>query len=206
MLDKSCIGPKLYNSLKKYGFENHKFEVIEECNLEQLNEKETYWKQVYIDEYGWEKALFCGLYDNGGGPRSEETKIKIKINSLGKNSRSILQYDLQGNLIKKWLSIKEAEDVYGKAIKSVLSGDINTAGKYIWRYESNPIIENNFTLPIHKLSKSINQIEPTTGNIIKTWNSIADIKRELGYPTSNISACCNKKQKTAYGYKWEHKD
>jgi len=206
MLDKSCIGPKLYNSLKKYGPENHKFEIIEECDLEQLNKREIYWKHVYIDEYGWEKALFCELYDNGGGPRSEEIKNKIKMNSLGKNSRSILQYDLQGNFIKKWLSIKEAEDIYGKAIKSVLSGDINTAGKFIWRYENDPIMKNNFVLPTHKLSKPVNQIDIITGETIKTWNSIADINRELHYPTSNISVCCNNKQKTAYGYKWEYKN
>ena len=206
MLDKSCIGPKLYNSLQKYGPENHKFEIIEECDLEQLNKRETYWKHVYIDEYGWEKALFCELYDNGGGPRSEEIKNKIKMNSLGKNSRSILQYDLQGNFIKKWLSIKEAEDIYGKAIKSVLSGDINTAGKFIWRYENDPIMKNNFVLPTHKLSKPVNQIDMITGETIKTWNSVADINRELHYPTSNISACCNNKQKTAYGYKWKYKN
>jgi len=205
-LDKSCIGPKLYNSLKKHGFKNHKFETIEECSLEQLNERETYWKQVYINEFGWVKALFCELYDNGGGPRSEEVKCKIKINSLGKNSKPILQYDLQGNFIKRWLSIKTAEDTYGKAIKSVLSGDINTAGKFIWRYENNPIIENNFALPTHKLSKPVNQIDPITDVVIKTWNSVADIYRELNYPTSNISTCCNKKQKTAYGYKWEYKN
>jgi group I intron endonuclease len=206
-LDKSCIGPKLYNSLKKYDPKNHKFEIIEKCSIEQLNEKEIYWKQYYLEQMNndWEKVLFCELYDRGGGPRSEAVKNKIKLNSLGKNNKSILQYDLEGNFIKKWHSIKEAENIYGKAIKSVLNGDINTAGKFIWRYENNPIIKENFTPPIHKLSKQVYQID-STGNIIKIWNSIADIYRELHYPTSNISSCCNNKQKTAYGYKWKYKN
>ena len=35
--------PKLYNSLNKYGSDNHIFEVIEECNIDQLDEREIYW-------------------------------------------------------------------------------------------------------------------------------------------------------------------
>ena len=37
---KNSIGPVLTNSFKKYGFENHIFEVIEECSIEQLNDFE----------------------------------------------------------------------------------------------------------------------------------------------------------------------
>lgn len=40
---KTGVGKKLKNSLKKYGFENHNFEVLEECTIEQLNIKEIYW-------------------------------------------------------------------------------------------------------------------------------------------------------------------
>jgi len=82
-----CKGQhKLYNSFKKYGPENHKFEIIEECSLEQLNEREIYWKQYYLDQFGgnWNMVLFCNVYDSGGGPKSEETKKKMSKASLGK--------------------------------------------------------------------------------------------------------------------------
>jgi len=69
--------PKLYNSLSKYKFNNHVFELIEECNLNQLNEREIYWKQYYVALKGWNDMLFCEIYDNGGGPKSEETKQKM---------------------------------------------------------------------------------------------------------------------------------
>jgi group I intron endonuclease len=75
---------KLYNSLKKYGPENHKFDKIEECSIEQLNEREVFYKQQHIDHYGWKKALFHEIYDRGGGPKSEKTKEKISKSSLGK--------------------------------------------------------------------------------------------------------------------------
>lgn len=42
------------------------------------------------------------------------------------------------------------------------------------------------------------------GEFIKKWNSCSDIKRELGYNQSSISACCHnmKSYHTAYGYIW----
>jgi group I intron endonuclease len=72
--------PKIYNSLKKYGSEKHKFEILEECILKQLNEKELYWKLYYNSI---NKGLNCELYDNGVGPRSKEVKDKIKKSQMG---------------------------------------------------------------------------------------------------------------------------
>jgi group I intron endonuclease len=49
---------KLKYSFKKYGIENHVFEIIEYCLLEQLNEKEIYWGQYYDT---LENGLNCKL-------------------------------------------------------------------------------------------------------------------------------------------------
>jgi group I intron endonuclease len=71
----SCFQqPKIYNSLKKYSPENHIFEIIEECLIEQLNEKEKYYK-IYFNSIN--EGLNCELNDNGVGPRSKEVKDKI---------------------------------------------------------------------------------------------------------------------------------
>lgn len=71
--------PIIFNSFKKYGVENHIFEIIEECAVEQLNEREIYWKQYYIEKYNKQKMLFCEIYDKSGGPRSDFTKQKIGL-------------------------------------------------------------------------------------------------------------------------------
>jgi hypothetical protein len=44
------------------------------------------------------------------------------------------------------------------------------------------------------------------GTFIKVWDSIKQIKREIGFNTFGIIKCCKKEKKynTAYGYKWEY--
>jgi group I intron endonuclease len=76
---KHSFQTKIKYSIQKYTWENHIHEVIEECSIEQLNERETHWKQYYLDQFNgdWGMVLFCNLHDNGGGPLSEETKQKI---------------------------------------------------------------------------------------------------------------------------------
>lgn len=201
-----ALGPKIYNSINKHGWDKHQHEVIEECNIEQLNERETYWKQYYIDQYGWGKMLFCELYDNGGGPRSEKTKQKISINSLGKNNTIIHQFSLDGEYIKQWDTIVSAERIYGTGIKDNLANKTLTSGGYIWSYDNK--FPNYIYRIINKYSSLKKSIIQSTldGNIIKEWNSIIDIEREHNYKNSNISSVCKGKQKTAYGYKWAYKN
>lgn len=38
---------KLKNSIMKYGFDNHDFQIIEECLIDELNKKERYWQDFY---------------------------------------------------------------------------------------------------------------------------------------------------------------
>jgi group I intron endonuclease len=74
---------KLYNSLKFYGFENHTFDIIEECPISYLDELETWWKLFYNSV---EDGLNGGYWDKGGGPKSQETKDKISKANKGKNT------------------------------------------------------------------------------------------------------------------------
>jgi group I intron endonuclease len=81
--------PKLYNSIQKYGWEQHIFEIIEECGLEQLNEREIYWGSHYgvLGENGLNLRL-----GNGRGACSEETKQKQRIAKLGiKQSKKTIE-------------------------------------------------------------------------------------------------------------------
>lgn len=44
------------------------------------------------------------------------------------------------------------------------------------------------------------------GELIKTWNNISEIVRELKLNNSSITQCCLGIRKKAYGYKWEFAD
>lgn len=55
------------------------------------------------------------------------------------------------------------------------------------------------------LSKPVLQF--TLDNIlVKEYPSAKQVERELGFNQGNIVKCCNGKQKTAYNYKWQHKE
>lgn len=73
---------KLHASLVKYGFNNHVFEIIEECEEHLLNEREEYW----IEFYGtFNSKIGMNLSSGGLNKRvSEETKIKISISNKGR--------------------------------------------------------------------------------------------------------------------------
>ena len=91
---------------------------------------------------------------NRGKPKPKGFKEKISklnkgkirnkefIKKLIKNkSKSVLQYDLEGNFIKKWFSAKEAGkelNINNSQINAVARGNtkFKTAGKFKWKYEN----------------------------------------------------------------------
>jgi len=82
----NCQGqPKLYNSLKKYGIENHKFEIVTECKIEELNNFERYYQDLY-NATDSKIGLNCRLTEsnNRSGKISEETKIRMSENHASK--------------------------------------------------------------------------------------------------------------------------
>lgn len=76
--------PKIYNSLNKYGFDNHTIEVIEEPSLDIMLEREVYWGEYYevLSSKGLNLALpkFGDTYSTV----SEETRLKMSESAKGK--------------------------------------------------------------------------------------------------------------------------
>lgn len=67
----------LYASFLKYGVENHKFEILIECEIIELNEKERYYQDLYscIDKNGMNCILTKS--SDRSGKLSEITKKKM---------------------------------------------------------------------------------------------------------------------------------
>lgn len=73
--------PHLYNSLLKYGANNHKFEILETCELEELNEKEIYYINLF-NSTNKETGLNHRLGGNGKIV-CESTIEKMRKNAMG---------------------------------------------------------------------------------------------------------------------------
>ena len=85
-LDKSIrFQVKLYNSFQKYEVDSHKFEIIEECEFEKLNERERFWQDEFDVLNGGLNSI---LQSTEELPRvcSTETKAKLKIIFSGENN------------------------------------------------------------------------------------------------------------------------
>src|SRR5436190_2095286 len=97
--------PKLRHSFLKYGVENHLFEVMCECDVSELNEKERFYQDLYSV---LESGLNCILTktNDRSGYSCEETKQKIGRAHLGKkhSEESIAKMKkVQSNRSQEWL-------------------------------------------------------------------------------------------------------
>ena len=121
-------------------------------------------------------------------------------------SKPILQYDLQGNFIKKWGSQVEAAKYYNCdscAISNCAVGHSKSYKGFIWRFP-NGEIHSKIEVEHHHLSPRIIQQYSLNDELLKEWNGYKELFAEHPeYKAPSISACCHGTQKSAYGYKWK---
>lgn len=80
-----CKGQiRLYNSFKKHGVENHKFEVIEECVIDKLNERERHWQDYYNVLSKGGLNCFLTKTNDISGRKSYETIYKTSMTKYGR--------------------------------------------------------------------------------------------------------------------------
>jgi group I intron endonuclease len=197
---------KLLNSLKKYGIDSHKFEIIEECLLENLNDRERYWQDYYnVLEEGLN--LIKTKTDTKSGYLSEETKNKIKTSMLGKKMHSdeykekLRQRMLTNNpnniegvrekIIKNKTGKKQPKISESK--KGKKRPDIS--GEKSFFYKNRPA---NAGTP----KKGIIQIDKLTNEIIQIFPSINEAMRKTNIKA--IKDCLSNRQKTSGGFIWKY--
>lgn len=85
-LDKIKTQTRIYNSIKKYGWEKHTFEIVEECEVSELYCRERYWQDFY-DVLG-ENGMNCILTKCEEHPAeiSEITRQKRSDSMTGENN------------------------------------------------------------------------------------------------------------------------
>jgi group I intron endonuclease len=115
----------IHRAFRKYGYENFEYSILEECQIQELNEREIYWIQYYNSK---DQGYNC---DDGGGTSKHFCKINQKTLEL-----------IKKDLIETTLTYESIKDKYGVSVGFV--GDFNN-GK-IWR-------EDGIDYPLRKKTK-----------------------------------------------------
>lgn len=81
---KNSPNTRIFNAIKKYGFENFTFETIDRAStIEELNQKEIYWIKFYDST---NKRVGYNIMEGGKNSNlSDETKLKMSIVRKGRS-------------------------------------------------------------------------------------------------------------------------
>lgn len=139
----------LYKAFRKYGINNFKFEIIEECNVNELNEKEIF----YIEEFnsykdGYNQTLGGGGHKTFDVPIEDIISSYLELKTIGKVAKKFkMRTDyvskiLNDNNIKIKTEEEHAKEKGNKVYRCDLDGNIleeyiclNEAGK--WLFDNN---------------------------------------------------------------------
>jgi group I intron endonuclease len=116
---------KLFNSLKKYGWENHKFEIIEECSREQLNEKEENYILLFNSHIKGLNIKLASKPSWTGKKRPDHSEF-LKRNGSGlsykrtQEHKDNLREKLSGRKLSKEICEKISRNKIGKKTKKII--------------------------------------------------------------------------------------
>lgn len=89
----------LQSAWDKYGEENFKFEIIEQCLTNEVDEREQFWISKY-DSYHNGYNLDLGGNGTRGYKHTDEELNKMR---RIQNPKIVLQFDLNFNFVKEWI-------------------------------------------------------------------------------------------------------
>lgn len=191
---------QLYQDFLKYGIDNFKFEVLEECDISILSEREIYWISFY-------DTFNNGYNENPGG--------NTAIQAINATKKSIYCYDLNGKFIAEYESISEAErqtNIPNTNICKAAKGERAKAGDYQWSYEKLDKMGVYKRTCNFSNRTNFNQVKvcqyDKNFNLIKIFNSIKEASEETGANANCIGEICKTeglgKRKTSGGYIWRY--
>jgi group I intron endonuclease len=197
---------KLFNSFKKYGVDAHIFEIIEECIVEQLNEREIYWGNVYECT---KPNIGLNLRELGKqGQWTNEARDKLSKIQLGKprhtaESKAKISAALKGT---KYTQEQRQKCSDNSGMRKKIN---HTGGSKKGWFRSN---ESKNNISIAKLGKPnikdlrhIYQLD-SLGNIINEFKGPTEAQTKTGIRRDSIGNVLKNKQKNAGGFVWRYKD
>lgn len=130
-LDSKIKDYALYRAMNKYGIDNFHIELLEQCSIDIINDREKYWIQK------------LNTYNNG----YNET--------LGGEGRIKYNYDEIVKLYKKYNSMQKVADIFGCNIQTVSK---ICKEQHIQIKSGSEMAKLNLSKPVQMLDKNTNQV------------------------------------------------
>lgn len=122
----------------------------------------------------------------------------------------ILQYDLDGNFIREFESVKEAREKYSSRVQDCLSGKTTQAGGFQWKYKTDDTYPRKIDAYVKNVNQSLCCSRPIKqlkdGVVVATYGSIKEASTKTGFDYSGIKKCLNGTYKQTFGFTWEYDD
>lgn len=192
---KKRLSEHLADSKREY---NYKAMWIKSLLKENLNPLIEFLKICPLSDFVKYETEYIKLYKNYKLTNSDETgqgnigrKRDIIDKMLKPKSKTVYQYDINGNFIKEFKSVREASrllNIYHSHISRCCNGYYRHTNGFIFRYEKSDNIEA-VSNP-NAVRKSVIEVDQF-GNIINEWSSIMECSRDTGIDGGGISRTCN---------------
>ena len=185
----------LGDAIRKYGWENFKVDILEECTApEELDEREIFW----IKQLNCKIPNGYNMTDGGNVPRGrvvsdKEKALKSEINPYKRAVRCIDT----GEIFPSVMSVERRFKVGHSTISAVCRGKQKTAAGHIFEYvdsDAPKFIKPRKTHAIRVRCIETNEIFP----------SIKEAARHTKAYPCVIKRVCQGKVYTSGGYHWEY--
>ena len=197
---KRIINRHLYNYAKKYSIDAFLFEIIEECSIDALDERETYWFEIYKENTF--NARVNPVTNRGLKRNFEDCEINSK--------RRKEYYSNPDNLAKHREMIKRRSE-NPEWRKAVAEAAKKRAADPEWRRKQKEVVngkERADNIRIKNFnsgySHPIGKYDYDGIQLLDYYLNVQDASKSIGKNRGNISSCLTGNLKTAYGYVWKY--
>ena len=174
---KSNINSYLHSAIKKYGADNFKIELVEECEDDSLNERERFWISTLKSYVGFKDSVGYNLTLGGEGVKKYNSKVFRELWDKGHTAIEIA-------------------NIIGCSIPTARSMVQNFAG-----YDSR--VKSQRKIICTRINKEKNKpidVYDLSGKFIGTYQSQVEAAQQLNLDRGNISAVLSKRTPSVSGY------
>ena len=128
----------LQEEWNEYGHNNFEFEILEDCSPELLEEREMYYINNFADYNIQRDGFRLGMSDYSKNKMSKSRQEGLKNGTIVIKTTNIHKYDLDGNYLESYKSVKDAADknsILNSCIVRAAKSN-KSAGNFMWSYEA----------------------------------------------------------------------